>query len=587
MMRRASLLEDTTSSSNVSGLLSRYNSDEDIDKIAAIHPATRASVRSSSQVYASTPLPGVKVNLAMVGSWPSPVRADNSYSLRQNSPNKMKQMKGNKVQDSLEVKQSPLRRRSINLSELMASSDEETEEPHHSTALKVYDADRLEGAVKTRSHIHETGSVVNRNKKRRVPTLTEAKLEEVHNRRESNNTRKSPKKMVTTDWDSISIDKRSGHALRNLQPRLHMKTINKKEVTFHLPNDNKANESPPAERSMGTSQRNTRKTEEKNKKILVDSPIKSSKKAAPKAIRKRKLSSEKPDGNKTNESPPVERGKRISQGNIRKTEEKTKKSLVGSPIKSSKKASPKTIRKTKPASENKPDSIQSSGSETLQDHENVTGKRKKMSPKEIRQNSPRSSRKSGTDNEDGVRRSKRKRVRRLEYWRGERIEYKVGIDNCREVVGISAGNPDFGQSVRRYKARRKHIITDLLDRDQDFRRNLIPMSHGSSPQMCECFSTFRIESETVESDMPILTGLEAPGMSAGIMSIEPSFVVNDLVNDEFNLVSFIMSGTVTVKIKKMKRTLRKSEIFFVPKGIHYSISNMSRNEAVIGYTLYE
>ncbi|XP_069681746.1 uncharacterized protein [Periplaneta americana] len=585
----------------------------------------------------------------MVGSWPSPVRADNSYSLRQNSPNKMKQMKGNKVQDSLEVKQSPLRRRSINLSELMASSDEETEEPHHSTALKVYDADRLEGAVKTRSHIHETGSVVNRNKKRRVPTLTEAKLEEVHNRRESNNTRKSPKKMVTTDWDSISIDKRSGHALRNLQPRLHMKTINKKEVTFHLPNrsstkeqevlrtnvktdhvrrniyedkgrrreapdknqivvyadvhsegtaedesdvtangdDNKANESPPAERSMGTSQRNTRKTEEKNKKILVDSPIKSSKKAAPKAIRKRKLSSEKPDGNKTNESPPVERGKRISQGNIRKTEEKTKKSLVGSPIKSSKKASPKTIRKTKPASENKPDSIQSSGSETLQDHENVTGKRKKMSPKEIRQNSPRSSRKSGTDNEDGVRRSKRKRVRRLEYWRGERIEYKVGIDNCREVVGISAGNPDFGQSVRRYKARRKHIITDLLDRDQDFRRNLIPMSHGSSPQMCECFSTFRIESETVESDMPILTGLEAPGMSAGIMSIEPSFVVNDLVNDEFNLVSFIMSGTVTVKIKKMKRTLRKSEIFFVPKGIHYSISNMSRNEAVIGYTLYE
>ncbi|KAJ4448289.1 hypothetical protein ANN_10303 [Periplaneta americana] len=54
--------------------------------------------------------------------------------------------------------------------------------------------------------------------------------------------------------------------------------------------------------------------------------------------------------------------------------------------------------------------------------------------------------------------------------------------------------------------------------------------------LAECFSTFRIESETVESDMPILTGLEAPGMSAGIMSIEPSFVVNDLVNDEFNLL---------------------------------------------------
>jgi hypothetical protein len=29
----------------------------------------------------------------------------------------------------------------------------------------------------------------------------------------------------------------------------------------------------------------------------------------------------------------------------------------------------------------------------------------------------------------------------LEYWRGERIQYKVGADLCREVAGIDSGFP--------------------------------------------------------------------------------------------------------------------------------------------------
>jgi hypothetical protein len=40
-----------------------------------------------------------------------------------------------------------------------------------------------------------------------------------------------------------------------------------------------------------------------------------------------------------------------------------------------------------------------------------------------------------------LRRSKRKRVKPLEYWRGERIQYKVGADLCREVAGIDSGLP--------------------------------------------------------------------------------------------------------------------------------------------------
>jgi hypothetical protein len=32
-------------------------------------------------------------------------------------------------------------------------------------------------------------------------------------------------------------------------------------------------------------------------------------------------------------------------------------------------------------------------------------------------------------------------VKALEYWRGERILYKVGADLCREVAGIDSGFP--------------------------------------------------------------------------------------------------------------------------------------------------
>jgi len=43
----------------------------------------------------------------------------------------------------------------------------------------------------------------------------------------------------------------------------------------------------------------------------------------------------------------------------------------------------------------------------------------------------------------------------LEYWRGERIKYKIGADRCREVAGIDPGLPS-RQRVHRER-RGKHI----------------------------------------------------------------------------------------------------------------------------------
>ncbi|PSN53919.1 hypothetical protein C0J52_02455 [Blattella germanica] len=42
----------------------------------------------------------------------------------------------------------------------------------------------------------------------------------------------------------------------------------------------------------------------------------------------------------------------------------------------------------------------------------------------------------------GSRRSKRKRMKPLEYWKGEKLIFKIGADNCREVVGIECGQSE-------------------------------------------------------------------------------------------------------------------------------------------------
>ncbi|XP_069689407.1 uncharacterized protein [Periplaneta americana] len=347
--------------------------------------------------------------------------------------------------------------------------------------------------------------------------------------------------------------------------------------------------------------------------------------------------------NKGDESPPLsEHGK----GNSRMANERNKNTPVKHSTKSYKSAAPNKGEKRTPISENEPDDTSNKGDESppLSEHgkgnSRMANERNKNTPvkhstKSYKSAAPNKGEKRTpiSENEPDVRRSKRNRVRRLEYWRGETIEYKLGMDNCLEVVGIIPGSPDYICSPLLQKAKRKDNITALVDKDEGSRRKSIALSHGNNvimhgpiprsgsetmedydsvtekqkkmspkkiPQMSvksrrenaadneiECFSTFRIDPETAESDVTVLNGLEVPSMSAGLIKVAPFAVKRDLVNDESSLVSFILNGSVTVQILRTTRTLKKGEIFFVPRGVHYSIANKSPKTAVITYMMYE
>ena len=111
-----------------------------------------------------------------------------------------------------------------------------------------------------------------------------------------------------------------------------------------------------------------------------------------------------------------------------------------------------------------------------------------------------------------LRRSKRHRVKPLEYWRGERIKYTVGADRCREVAGT---DPGFPSRQRVHRERDVFYAKKILQRvEEDSKkpnsRKLVSVPYGNGMRELECFSTFRIDSDVakcMEGNYDVYTAL--------------------------------------------------------------------------------
>ncbi|PNF19479.1 hypothetical protein B7P43_G02342 [Cryptotermes secundus] len=200
-------------------------------------------------------------------------------------------------------------------------------------------------------------------------------------------------------------------------------------------------------------------------------------------------------------------------------------------------------------------------------------------------------RQSVSESEIDLRRSKRKRVKRLEYWRGERIQYKVGADFCREVAGIDSGFPSrqwVGAAKPSVQYQKEGFQFPQKDIKGTCSRKMVLVPYGNANCELECFSTLRVESDNTgyqEQNFTVLTGLEVPGMSAGFVEVAPFCESYSIVDS--NLVFHISVGTPIVTIHETTRNMKKGEFFFVPQGVHYSVRNDAGRKVVLIFTKYD
>ncbi|XP_053559245.1 centromere protein C [Bombina bombina] len=190
-------------------------------------------------------------------------------------------------------------------------------------------------------------------------------------------------------------------------------------------------------------------------------------------------------------------------------------------------------------------------------------------------------------NTPNVRRSKRTKVKPLEYWRGERVEYKVRQSGGLVVEGILA--PVNEDPARKAVSKRKDVhkvekVPNFEHNTEDIEPTTVLHSLNGTEILVECVKTTEHCHFNESSEIYVCKSLNQPTFSTGKLSIGPlqekgyQFVCLD------TMVFYIIQGSLEVTIYHTRYTLKSGDHFFIPPGNMYNIKNLLRKEAILLFT---
>ncbi|XP_064414253.1 centromere protein C isoform X3 [Latimeria chalumnae] len=198
-------------------------------------------------------------------------------------------------------------------------------------------------------------------------------------------------------------------------------------------------------------------------------------------------------------------------------------------------------------------------------------------------------------------RSKRMRVRPLEYWRGERVDYKLSPSGGLVVEGVLS--PVGQQIQRRIKLRRNAERRREGEGGSSAVQNLSGCSEVESTSPVEVWDATRSQRillncmrsgndclfhrGTVEENngyLLVYKNLDQPEFATGRLLLGPFTEKKPQCVYEDTISFFISKGLVEVSIDQTARKLRSGDFFFVPAGNAYSLRNLESKEAILIFT---
>ncbi|KAJ9585408.1 hypothetical protein L9F63_002791 [Diploptera punctata] len=268
------------------------------------------------------------------------------------------------------------------------------------------------------------------------------------------------------------------------------------------------------------------------------------------------------------------------------------KNKIDSPVKGRKHPSEEVQSQTR--KRNRKAALLDDGTEDSEKSEaNTNNKRRKATNNTYQTTSKaRQKRKSNvTGNENGLRRSERTRIKPVSYWKGERVKYEIGMDNCFKVIGVNPGHfANYVPKMPQRKISKKKsdfIFSHLISNNDGIEKNMVLIPFHGFEKKIECFSTLRFDGDiTEEPDQKIkqYTSLQIPGIEAGYLVFGPLSCLNGSMNNDEQLVMAIITGTVSVTVNKTKKTLNRGEFFCLVLGVDYQIQNITKTDVVLSYT---
>ncbi|XP_053887058.1 centromere protein C isoform X2 [Malaclemys terrapin pileata] len=189
-----------------------------------------------------------------------------------------------------------------------------------------------------------------------------------------------------------------------------------------------------------------------------------------------------------------------------------------------------------------------------------------------------------------VRRTKRIRLKPLEYWRGERVNYMMRPSGGFVVGGIVSPEKDPCKKAsvkRKHTPKTRHHVVEYLN---------ISLADTSKPTtvwdptineevLLECVNTGRNHScffndESVE----IYKNLNTSVFAAGKLILKPlkekghQFVYTD------NIAFHVIRGKIIFTLHKTSYYLTTGDFFYVPEGNGYNIRNLLNEESILLFT---
>ncbi|NWH61657.1 CENPC protein, partial [Geococcyx californianus] len=197
-------------------------------------------------------------------------------------------------------------------------------------------------------------------------------------------------------------------------------------------------------------------------------------------------------------------------------------------------------------------------------------------------------------NTPNVRRTKRTRLRPLEYWRGERANYVMGPSGGLVITGIVCPEPVPHRKIKRRKYgckekkdETRHEIPVNLDHSlgDTSKPAIVLDSETNEEVLLECVKTenadsFFFKDESVE----IYKNLNTSAFSTGKLVLKPlkekghQFVYVD------TLAFHVIRGKVILTLHKTSYCLTAGDCFYIPAGNGYNIRNLLNEESVLIFT---
>ncbi|NXD63936.1 CENPC protein, partial [Eolophus roseicapillus] len=197
-------------------------------------------------------------------------------------------------------------------------------------------------------------------------------------------------------------------------------------------------------------------------------------------------------------------------------------------------------------------------------------------------------------NTPNVRRTKRLRLRPLEYWRGERVNYTMRPSGGLVISGIVCPEPEPQRKIKRKK--------DGHKQRRDETRSEIPanwdhsLADTSKPTvvvdpltneevLLECVNT---ESSNAcffkDESVEIYKNLNTSAFAAGKLILKPFKEKGHQFVHMDTIAFHIIHGKVIVTLHKTSYYLTTGDFFYVPAGNGYNIRNLLNKESVLLFT---